>query len=181
MADAPNHKNASIGQLAGRAVAGEIDLAYFRRHQRGQARTKREVASPRGNDDGARMPLPQIGHDAVPASIPLHGLNVCAVHDGRADVSGVTGEIAGEFCCRHEGLRIGQMRQAGQRAARIRRQEVQRIPSFAEPALTGAAALEHDVLDAQRGKTVAHDETGLACADDDHVRLGHAVLLKTEK
>ena len=74
----------------------------------------------------------------------------------------------------HEPVGIGPgVAMARQPRHPVRREQPERIPALAPPALGDPPALEHDVRDAARREAVAHRQAGLAGADDQDIRPGH--------
>ena len=61
----------------------------------------------------------------------------------------------------------------------VRREELQRLPTFGSPALADAPALQQHVVAACVREQVADSEAGLAGAHDDRVGALHGRLLET--
>ena len=135
------------------------------------------VGLTRGDDDGAGFPTEPVGLDAVAKRRGPHRQHRGAGLDRCARRSRIVGEITGELGRSHIAVGIVAMvRPAGKPGHPVRRQQSQRIPPLAAPALGNLPALQHGMLDAVLHEAMTHRQSGLAGADDDDWNVVHGLL-----
>ena len=167
-------QHAAVRQRARVAVFARHDLVNVRRQGVRRRRHGGPVAPAGGDDDVGGQPRRPVGDDlelVVPLAQQVHGR---VLLDGCAERLGVPGEMAVERGGGREPVGVGAaVGLARQGVHPVGRQQVQRVPGVAAPALPDPAAFQHDVVAPAVGEAPAGGQACLAGADDDGVGDAH--------
>src|SRR4029450_6965728 len=136
---------------------------------------------PGGGHHVRRLVRPVVGLDEEPrrARLATHRAHRHAGPERRLDEGAVVVEEAHHLVAGSEAVGIAPtIRVPGQRDAPGGELEGEGVPPLAAPALGHPAALENDVLAAQRAQVIAQRQPGLAAAHDHRLdRLAHAGMV----
>jgi hypothetical protein len=127
------------------------------RHAGREARHARDVARARGDDDGAAPPLTAVGAQEISRTFTTHRDDGGVRAHRRRDRFRVASDEIDNLRERAVAVRVvADVAKPRQPALPIGREQTQRVPSLAAPALRGFAALEENVVDRTLREAAAH-------------------------
>src|SRR5690349_17428222 len=114
---------------------------------------------PGGDDNATASPRAALAFDAIAAGNAPHRKDRATRDDRRAGILRITLEERQQLAARHEPVGIvAAVPPPRQPVHPVWRQQPERIPALAAPALRHVAALQDKVLDAERAEAIAHGE-----------------------
>jgi hypothetical protein len=155
------------------AIARRVELLDGRRGGGGEPRHGRHGAVARRDDDVACPPFTAIRADPETTGVSLDRGHGRALAHRRAERPRVSLQPRDEFGARGIPGRIVRHLAVRQPVGPVGREQRERVPPLAAPALADPAALEHHVVVTRLGEQAAEREPRLTGADDDRVDGGH--------
>ncbi len=174
---AADDEDTAIPQVSRAAIGRGRHLMEGGWNAIGPRRHRGPVAIPRGNRDHRRHPEAPAGRDDEAARRSRDALDDRPLFDGRRKRIGIAREEVDHLVDGHESVRIGsRIREVRQSRLPVWREQAERLPPLAAPALGDPAALEYDVADAAVDQAATQRESCLTGADHDGFDLPHHTL-----
>ena len=162
-----HHEYAPVGELVGVAVVERGQLLDVVRQGGTQHRHRRPVAGTARDHHGPAADLTLVGGHVVAVVSTAHRRDHDSGADGRLRLLGEALDQPDDLGHRQVAVRVRPVvRQPGQVALPVGREQPQRVPTLVAPRVRHLAALEHDVVDRPLREEVARGQPGVAGPDD---------------